>query len=101
MSDTKLSPIFSDYFKAYQDVSLISQSELEGLSSAKSGRDLSLAREAGQQLNYGAVLVTSVKRYQERDGSEYAVTPCNSTTTFPGIPTWPLVPRECSVYACL
>jgi hypothetical protein len=65
--------ILSDYFKAYQDVSLISLSELEGLSSAESGRALSLAREAGQQLHYDAVLVTSVKRFQERDGSEYAV----------------------------
>ena len=33
--------IFSDYFKAYQDVSLISQSKLEGLSSANSGKPFS------------------------------------------------------------
>ena len=65
--------ILADYFKAYQDVSLISQSKLEGLSSAKSENSLSLAREAGYQLHYDAVLITSVKRYKERNGSEFAV----------------------------
>ena len=68
-----INSILADYFKAYQNISLVSQSELEGLSSAKSENSLSLAREAGYQLHYDAVLITSVKRYQDRDGSEYAV----------------------------
>jgi hypothetical protein len=39
-----------------------------------------VAREAGQQLHYDAVLITSVERYRERDGSEYAViTPASVT----------------------
>ena len=62
----------ADYFENYQNVSLISQNELEGLSSVKSETFLSLAREAGQQLHYDAILITSVERYQAREGSEYA-----------------------------
>ena len=62
----------ADYFKNYQNVSLISQNELEGLSSAQSEHSFSLAREAGQQLHYDAILITSVERYQAREGSEYA-----------------------------
>jgi len=65
--------LLADYFQGFQDVSLISQNELEGLSSKESGKPLYLAREAGQQLHYDAVLITSVERYQARDGSEYAV----------------------------
>ncbi len=68
-----INSLLADYFQSDQDVSIISQNELEGLSSAESGRLLYLAREAGQQLNYDAVLLTSVERYQARDGSEYAV----------------------------
>jgi len=68
-----INSLLADYFQGFQDVSLISQSELEGLSSAEPGKFLHLAREAGQQLHYDAVLITSVERYQARDGSEYAV----------------------------
>jgi len=68
-----INSLLADYFQGFQDVSLISQSELEGLSSKESGSPLYLAREAGQQLHYDAVLVTSVERYQAREGSEYAV----------------------------
>jgi hypothetical protein len=68
-----LNALLTDYFQNYKDVSLISQSKLEGLSSANSGKPLYLAREAGQQLHYDAVLITSVERYQERDGSDYAI----------------------------
>ena len=68
-----INSLLADYFQGFQDVSLISQSELEGLSSTESGKSLYLAREAGQQLHYDAVLITSVERYQARDGSEYAV----------------------------
>ena len=68
-----LNALLKDYFQNYKDVSLISQSKLEGLSSANSGKPLYLAREAGQQLHYDAVLITSVERYRERDGSDYAI----------------------------
>jgi hypothetical protein len=68
-----INSLLADYFKDYQDVSLISQSEVEGLSPTESGKSLYLAREAGQQLHYDAVLITSVERYQARTGSEYAV----------------------------
>ena len=75
-----LNALLKDYFQNYKDVSLISQSKLEGLSSANSGKHLYLAREAGQQLHYDAVLITSVERYQERDGSDYAIiTPASVT----------------------
>lgn len=75
-----LNALLKDYFQNYKDVSLISQSKLEGLSSANSGKPLYLAREAGQQLHYDAVLITSVERYQERDGSDYAIiTPASVT----------------------
>lgn len=68
-----INSLLADYFQGFQDVSLISQSEIEGLSSAEPGIFLHLAREAGRQLHYDAVLITSVERYQARDGSEYAV----------------------------
>jgi hypothetical protein len=68
-----INSLLADYFKDYQNVSLISQSEVEGLSPTESGKSLYLAREAGQQLHYDAVLITSVERYQARTGSEYAV----------------------------
>ena len=75
-----LNALLTDYFQNYKDVSLISQSKLEGLSLANSGKPLYLAREAGQQLHYDAVLITSVERYQERDGSDYAIiTPASVT----------------------
>ena len=75
-----LNALLKDYFQNYKDVSLISQSKLEGLSSANSGKPLYLAREAGQQLHYDAVLITSVERYRERDGSDYAIiTPASVT----------------------
>ena len=68
-----LNALLKDYFQNYKDVSLISQGKLEGLSSANSGKPLYLAREAGQQLHYDAVLITSIERYRERDGSDYAI----------------------------
>jgi hypothetical protein len=78
-----INSLLADYFKDDQDVSIISQNELEGLSSTESGRLLYLAREAGQQLHYDAVLLTSVERYQARDGSEYAViTPASVAFSF-------------------
>ena len=78
-----INSLLADYFQGYQDISLISQSELEGLSSKESGKSLYLAREAGEQLHYDAVLITSVERYQARDGSEYAViTPASVSFTF-------------------
>ena len=68
-----INAFLSDYFQSRANVSLISQNELEGLSYADSNRPFYLAREAGEKLHYDAVLVPSVSRYRERDGSEYAV----------------------------
>jgi len=68
-----INSLLSDYFRDHKGINFISQTELEGLQSAQSGKPLYLAREAGQQLNYDAVLVTAVKRYQTRTGSAYAV----------------------------
>lgn len=68
-----ISSLLGDYFKGHKGVSFISQNELEGLSSEHSGKPLYLAREAGQQLNYDAILITGVERYQTRTGSAYAV----------------------------
>lgn len=68
-----INSLLSDYFRDYKGVRLISQTELEGLQSKQSGQPLYLAREAGQQLHYDAVLVTGVERYQTRTGSAYAV----------------------------
>jgi hypothetical protein len=68
-----INSLLEDYFQGYKNVTLISQSKLEGLPSANSGKYLSLAREAGQQLQYDAVLITTIERYQGRKGSEYSV----------------------------
>jgi len=68
-----LDGILADYFQGYPDISLISQHELEGVSSADYGTPLALAREAGKQLYYDAILITTVIRYEERNGSDYAV----------------------------
>jgi len=65
--------LLADFFRDYKDVRVISQTELEGLQSSQSGQVLYLAREAGQQLQYDAILVTEVARYQTRTGSAYAV----------------------------
>lgn len=65
--------LLADYFRDYKHVDLISQSELDGIASAEPGRPFYLAREAGKQLNYDGILVTSVNRYQEREGTEFAV----------------------------
>ena len=68
-----LDTLLADYFQGYPDVSLISQRELEGLSFDATNKPFYLAREAGEKLHYDAVLISSISRYQERDGSEYAV----------------------------
>jgi len=77
---TIINSLLSDYFRDYRDVRFISQTELEGLEPTQPGQALYLAREAGQQLHYDAVLVTEVERYQTRTGSAYAVdTPASVT----------------------
>jgi hypothetical protein len=65
--------LLADYFMADQQVRFISQSELDGLAATESSNPLLLARAAGQQFNYDAVMITTIERYQERDGSEYVV----------------------------
>lgn len=62
-----------DYFRDHKNVRFISQTELEGLQAIQADNPLYLAREAGRQLGYDAVLVTEVLRYQARTGSAYAV----------------------------
>jgi hypothetical protein len=68
-----INSLLSDFFRDRKGVRFISQTKLEGLQSEGSGQALYLAREAGQQLNYDAVLITEVERYQTRTGSKYAV----------------------------
>jgi len=68
-----INTILANYFESYENVSLISQTEIEGLSYADTDSPLHLAREAGEKLHYDAVLIPSIVRYQERDGSDYAV----------------------------
>ena len=68
-----INTLLNDFFSGREGVRFISQTALESLQPAESGQALSLAREAGRQLNYDAVLVTEVSRYQTRTGSAYAV----------------------------
>lgn len=68
-----INSLLSDFFRDRKGVRFISQTKLEGLQSPEPGQALYLAREAGQQLHYDAVLITEVKRYQTRTGSAYAV----------------------------
>ncbi|MDX1775976.1 MAG: hypothetical protein R3297_05295 [Desulfobulbales bacterium] len=65
--------LLHDYFQDRANIDFISPAELQSLKSAQPTQPLYLAREAGQQLNYDAVLVTEVERYQTRTGSAYAV----------------------------
>ena len=75
--------LLSDYFRDHKGVRFISQTELEGVQSEQSGKALYLARDAGQQLHYDAVLVTEVERYETRVGSAYAVDkPASVTLSF-------------------
>jgi hypothetical protein len=62
-----------DYFRDHKYVQLISQTELESLQALQAGNPLYMAREAGRQLGYDAVMVTEVMRYQTRTGSAYGV----------------------------
>ena len=69
-----ITSLLNDYFKDSQKTQMVSASQLEGLSSSvEAAKLLHIAREAGQQLHYDAVLITSVKRYQTREGSNYSV----------------------------
>ncbi len=69
---TVLDFLLGDYFQGRDNVHFIAQDTLEGLQSYASGNPLRLALEAGQQLQYDAVLVTDIARYQTRAGSTYA-----------------------------
>lgn len=68
-----LDTLLADYFKDYQEVQPISQTEVESLEAVETGNPYYLARAAGRQLDYDAVLITEVVRYQTRTGSAYAV----------------------------
>ena len=68
-----INSILETYFQSYENVSLISQTELEGLSYTDTNNPFYLARDAGEKLHYDAVLIPSIIRFQERDGSEYAI----------------------------
>ena len=68
-----INTLLLDYFRDHKNVRFISQTELESLQGVQAGNPLYVAREAGRQLGYDAVLVTEVMRYQARTGSAYAV----------------------------
>jgi len=68
-----INTLLLDYFRDHKNVRFISQTELESLQGVQAGNSLYVAREAGRQLGYDAVLVTEVMRYQARTGSAYAV----------------------------
>jgi hypothetical protein len=75
--------LLAEYFMDDERVHFISQNQLLGQAAPESGNILSLARTAGQQLKYDAILVTTVERYQERNGSEYVViTPASVSFSF-------------------
>jgi hypothetical protein len=75
--------LLADYFIDDPRVRFISRGELEGLAGTEPGNDLFLARAAGQRRKYDAVLITTIERYQERDGSEYVVvTPASVSLSF-------------------
>lgn len=66
--------LLADYFAYDQRAHFIPQGELEKMAAIKQGEDLFLARAAGQKYNFDAVMLTTVDRYREREGSEYVVT---------------------------
>ena len=66
--------LLADYFAGDQRAHFVPQGELEKMAVIKQGDDLFFARAAGQKYNFDAVMITTVNRYQEREGSEYVVT---------------------------
>ena len=69
-----ITSLLNDYFISSQKTQMVSASQLAGLSSSvEAAKLLHIAREAGQQLHYDAVLITSVKRYRPREGTKYSV----------------------------
>jgi hypothetical protein len=78
-----MNALLTDYFMDDHRVGFISQSELEGLAATEPGNQFFLARAAGQQFKYDAVMITTVERYEERDGTEYVViTPASISFSF-------------------
>ncbi|MGW8288296.1 MAG: hypothetical protein ACWGOD_08640 [Desulfobulbales bacterium] len=75
--------LLMDYFRDHKNVHFISQTELESLQAVQTGNSLYVAREAGRQLGYDAILLTEVSRYQARTGTTYAVeTPASVAFSF-------------------
>jgi hypothetical protein len=75
--------LLTDYFRDHKNVHFISQTELESLQAVQTGNSLYVAREAGRQLGYDAILLTEVSRYQARTGNAYAVeTPASVAFSF-------------------
>jgi hypothetical protein len=69
-----ITALLNDYFKNSQKAEMVSASQLEGLTpSVEVAKLLHIARDAGQQLHYDAVLITSVKRFRTREGTKYSV----------------------------
>jgi hypothetical protein len=66
--------LLADYFADDQRAHFIPQGELEKMAVIKQGDDLFFARAAGQKYNFDTVMITTVNRYREREGSEYVVT---------------------------
>ena len=65
--------LLTDYFRDHKNVHFISQSELQSLQAVQTGNSLYVAREAGRQLGFDAILLTEISRYQTRTGTAYAV----------------------------
>ena len=75
--------LLTDYFIDDQRAHIVPPGELEEMAAIESGGDLFLARALGQKHNYDAVMITTVSRYRERDGSEYVVaTPASVSFSF-------------------
>jgi hypothetical protein len=64
--------LLGDYFQGRDNIHFIEPDTLEDLQAYESGDSLRLALAAGLQLQYDAVLVTEVARYQTRTGSKFA-----------------------------
>lgn len=67
-----LNRLFSEYFSENESVVVISESRKEALIGDHSGNQAALARIAGKQLGGDAVLICTINRYIEREGTNYS-----------------------------
>lgn len=52
---------------------IISAAQVEGLPTEVTGGNLGMLKRVGQELNCNAVMVSSIQRFRQRNGGEYAV----------------------------